>query len=111
MSKEQAKVIKIMSELVRVFFKLGIADIRVEVTNNALESTVELTGDVKLIPIAKIVHLKEAIHGARQLELEEYWNLAGSNQHSELDLVGALVDAAEVEHVGDTLRVKVTRKV
>lgn len=110
MSKEQGKVIKIMSELVRVFFKMGIDDLKVDVRTNALESTVELEGDVSRIPVARIVHLKEAIHGARQLELEEYWNLAGGNQHSELDLVGALVDVAEVEHDGDTLRVKVTRK-
>ncbi|SCZ78993.1 hypothetical protein [Acidaminobacter hydrogenoformans] len=110
MSKEQGKVIKIMSELVRVFFKMGIDDLKVDVRTNALESTVELEGDVSRIPVARIVHLKEAIHGARQLELEEYWNLAGGNKHSELDLVGALVDEAEVEHDGDTLRVKVTRK-
>ncbi len=110
MSKEQGKVIKIMSELVRVFFKMGIDDLKVDVRTNALESSVELIGDVSRIPVARIVHLKEAIHGARQIELEEYWNLAGGNKHSELDLVGALVDEAEVEHDGDTLRVKVTRK-
>jgi hypothetical protein len=99
-----------MSELVRVFFKMGIDDLKVDVRTNALESSVELVGDVSRIPVARIVHLKEAIHGARQIELEEYWNLAGGNKHSELDLVGALVDEAEVEHDGDTLRVKVTRK-
>lgn len=110
MSKEQAKVVYIMSELVRVFFKMGINNIQVDIKNNVLESTVELTGDVKLIPISKIAHLRESIHGARQLELEEYWKLAGGNLHSELDLVGALVDEAEVEHDGDTLRVRVIRK-
>lgn len=110
MSKEQAIVIKIMSELARIFFKMGISDIQVAITNNAYESTVELVGDVREIPVATIVHLKEAIHGARQLELEEYWNLAGGNRHSELDLVGALVDEAEVTHDGDVLRVRVSRK-
>lgn len=109
MSKEQAKIIKIMSELVRVFFKMGITDIKVDIQTTPMESRVELVGDVNSIPISRIVHLKEAIHGARQFELEEYWNLAGGNQHSELDLIGALVDEAEVEHVGNTLRVSVKR--
>jgi len=111
MKDEKSKLLKIMNELVRFYLKAGNHHINIQMDLGDHEGIIILEGCCTRISDEQIRELDSIINSPRKDEAEEYyWNLIGSNDFSELHLLGALVNDGEVGYVGNDLRIKVRRK-
>ncbi len=111
MKSENAKILKIMNELVGFYIKSGNPHVEILLDIQKDKGIIELKGCCTVLPDEMLEELNEIINSPRKDEAEEYyWNLIGTSDFSELRLLGALVDEGEVGYVGDKLRIKVVRK-
>lgn len=110
MKDEKSKMLKIMNELVRFYLKAGNSHVRIALDITEHEGTISLEGCCTRIDPKKLEELNDILNSPRKDEAEEYyWNLVGSNDFSEIHLLGSLVNEGEVYYEGDTLKIKVKR--
>lgn len=111
MTSERMKATKILDELMGYFFNHNIDHLQMELDYKDTEFIINVTGACSSKP-SDLDHLDELLNTPRQAELEEYyWGLLGGNsQRQELDLLGALVDCADVSFSNELLSITVYRK-
>jgi len=111
MRDEKSKLIKIMNELARFYLKNGIHHVEMTLDYEKDYGMVHLSGCCNILPDEVIDDLKQILNSPRKDETEEYyWNLIGSNDFSEMHLLGSLVDSGDVYYDGDVLKINVMRK-
>lgn len=111
MRDEKSKLIKIMNELVRFYLKNGIHHVEMKLDYEKDYGTVSLSGCCAKIEDSVLEDLNQILNSPRKDETEEYyWNLIGSNDFSEMHLLGSLVDCGEVFYDGCNLKINIKRK-
>ena len=111
MKDEKSRMLKIMNELVRFYLKSGNHNILISMDINDGEGIITLEGCCTRISQTQISDLNDIFNSPRKDESEEYyWNLVGSNDFSELHLLGSLVNDGEAYYDGNLLKIKVRRK-
>ena len=111
MTSERMKATKILEELIGYFFNHNIDYLQMELEYKDTEFIIKVEGTCSSRP-SDLDHLNELLNTPRQAELEEYyWGLLGGNsQRQELNLLGSLVDCADVIFNEEILSVTVYRK-
>ncbi len=111
MRNERMKATKILEELIGYFFNQNIDHLKMDLNYKDKEFIIHVEGLCTSVP-TDLDHLAELLNEPRQAELEEYyWGLLGGNsQRQELDLLGALVDYADVSCEKNILSITVHRK-
>ena len=110
MKDEKSKMLKIMNELVRFYLKSGNHSVRIASDLTDHEGIVSLEGCCTKIDEKKLEDLNDILNSPRKDEAEEYyWNLVGSNDFSEIHLLGSLVNEGEVKYDGNVLKMRVKR--
>lgn len=112
MKDDKSKLIKIMNELVRFFLRNGIkkVDCSLEVTDKL--GIVSVSGCCLASLPDEVSELEDIFNAPRKDETEEYyWNLMGSNDFSELHLLGSLVDSGKITFEDNIIRIEVIRKI
>ena len=102
MQKYEMKIIaKIIHEISFYFMRHGITvfDIKTELS----EEDIVFTVIAKDLAPEMVKKMKEMVNRARELEVETYgWELLGdSDEKSELDILGLLIDTLEVQRIGN----------
>ncbi|MEN1759203.1 hypothetical protein AAIG11_01835 [Anoxynatronum sibiricum] len=111
MTSERMKTIKMLEELIGYFFRNNINDVQMDLHYGETECKIMLEGTCLSRP-ADLDQLNELLNTPRQPELEEYyWGLLGGNDtRQELNLLGSLVDCADVSYDLQKLSITVFRK-
>lgn len=111
MQSEKNKAKRILQELLGYYFSHEIDDLNINLHCTNVECTITLTGKTPSKP-NDLKQLRETLNSPRQPEVEEYyWQLLGvSNEKHELNLVGSLIDSAEVTYDKGILKITVCRK-
>jgi hypothetical protein len=111
MRNEKSKLIKIMNELVRFYLRSGNHHLSIDLDITDLEGTITLRGCCTKVKQDTVIELDRIINSPRKDETEEYyWNLMGTNDFSEMRLLGSLVNDGSVKYEDDDLVIKVRRK-
>lgn len=112
MTNERMKATKILEELIGYFFNHGIDHLKMKLDYNETEFIINVEGLCTSRPY-DLDKLEELLNEPRQAELEEYyWGLLGGNsQRQELNLLGSLVDSADVVCDNNKLSITVNRKI
>ncbi|SFI15057.1 hypothetical protein SAMN05192551_10752 [Tindallia magadiensis] len=110
MRKERMKTIKVIDELIAYFFSHQIDNFSVDVHYGQKQVKIMLQGTCLRRP-DDLDQLDEVLNAPRQDELEDYyWSLLGeSRSYQELNLLGSLVDCADVLYEDEKLYVTVFR--
>lgn len=110
MKDEKSKILKIMNELVRFYLKSGNHSMKIALDMTEHEGIISLEGCCTRIDVKKLKELNDIFNSPRKDESEEYyWNLVGSNDFSEIHLLGSLVDEGKVYYDGNILKMRVKR--
>lgn len=105
------KISKITEEIMDFFFTNSAQKINISVENTDHAYIIEVWSCNVKCTEEKIMIFNELLNVQRQREMEEYyWQLAGSDlDGEEYNLVGMMIDEAEVDFKNPELRVKLTR--
>lgn len=113
MKHEIKKVSKIVDELMEFCFLYSASKVDISVENKG--DRFEITAHVDKIDCCdeKVNRLRELLNVQRQSEIEEYyWQLAGEDERNgEYNLVGMMVDEADVKYTHPSLTIKLVRYV
>lgn len=110
MKDEKSKILKIMNELVRFYLKSGNHNVKIALDMTEHEGIISLEGCCMRLDVKKLKELNDIFNSPRKDESEEYyWNLVGSNDFSEIHLLGSLVDEGEIYYDGNILKMIVKR--
>ena len=106
------KNIKIVSELIAYFHKLGADDIHIDMGTNEIRSYFSISGIVKNLPKDELENLDIVLNTNRQHEIEQhYWNLGGESEYDcELTLVGMMIDEVDISYANNILTLNIIRK-
>lgn len=111
MRESKDKVLKIVSELIGLFFSLRIYNPQIDVEYEETHTMVTVRGKYTKLDHDKLERFEELVQISRQDELDEYyWNLAGNSHYPEFILLGTMVDSAVVQKENQVLTVQVMRK-
>lgn len=111
MKDEKSRMLKIMNELVRLYLKAGNNHVQIALDITPEEGIISLEGFCTRFTDQQITELNDILNSPRKDESEEYyWNLIGSNDFSELHLLGSLVNDGKAYYDGNLLKIKVRRK-
>lgn len=105
------KTIKVIDELIAYFFSHHVDSMQIDIHYGKKQVKVMLQGTCENKP-EDLDQLDEVLNAPRRDELEDYyWSLLGeSRSKQELNLLGALVDCADVFYENQKLFVTVFRK-
>lgn len=111
MTKERTKAIKIVDELIAYFFAHQLTHINIDLNYGLNQLEVTVKGSCKKQP-DDLDQLEDVLNSERQEELEDYYaSLLGENRnYNELNLLGALVDSADITYDNQQLIITVYRK-
>lgn len=110
MVNEKSKIIKIMNELVRFCLNNGIHNINTQLDIEPTYGKICVEGCCNKVSKKAIKEIEEIFNSPYKDESEEcYWNLMGSNDYSEMHLLGALITEGKVEYDGEVLKISVIR--
>lgn len=109
MSREHERVVRMVSELLNVFFSMGAEDIGVQVREGPEDFSISLRGKTRGDVRQKLQKARRLLRMPRRREMEEeLWSLAGSVDYdTELSLVGMMTDEADVRHEEETGMVEI----
>lgn len=106
------KNIRIISELISYFHKLGTDDVHIDMGTDENNSYFYISGIVETLPKGELENLNMILNTKRQHEVEQYyWHLSGESEYDcELTLVGMMIDKVDISYIGDILTLKMFRK-
>ena len=114
MHKYREKISRIMDELLMFQFNAGATDIRINLNKMDDGILVHFESDVKDNAQESVDLLERCLKGGRNEAMEEYfWELAGGDEGSdsaELQLIGHMIDDADVKLDGNHLQITVFKK-
>ncbi|ATD54135.1 hypothetical protein [Clostridium chauvoei] len=106
------KNLRIVSELITYFHKLGTDDVHLDIKNEENNSYFYISGKVLNLSKNELDNLNSILNTKRQHEVEHYyWNLGGESElDCELSLVGMMVDNVAITYENNILSLKILRK-
>lgn len=106
------KNLRIVSELITYFHKLGTDDVHIDMGNDDNQSYFYISGEVLNLPQSELENLNTLLNTQRQHEIEQYyWHLGGESElDCELTLVGMMVDNVDILYNDNVLTLKILRK-
>lgn len=121
MKKQTSKLLRIMNELMRFYFSLGLEHISIDFNPTGKVASIRLTGKCSdrpdgtcsTLPFDELEDINIKLNSPRQKELEDYyWSLVGGpHKYEQLDLLGSLVDEGNIQLVDDHLVLEVFLRV
>ncbi|WP_408956477.1 universal stress protein [Natroniella sp. ANB-PHB2] len=107
--KALKKSTKLVSELMSLYFELGIKQVKINVEHKSAKVIISTQGKVADLSFDKLEELDSSLNVSRVTQVEEYyWELVGeSSSSTELSLIGMITDKAEVEYEDDILQIKI----
>ncbi|TCK92892.1 hypothetical protein EDC19_2048 [Natranaerovirga hydrolytica] len=112
MKHNNKRVCKIIDELTTFLLFVGATDININVKNREKEYLIFINSDFERKNEKQIQKLIKGITSPKQEEIEEYyWELTGESDVSgEFNLVGIMIDKAEVKVEGNHISIELMRK-
>ncbi|AYE34071.1 hypothetical protein [Clostridium septicum] len=106
------KNLRIVSELITYFHKLGTDDVHLDIKSEDDKSYFYISGEVLNLPQEELNNLNLILNTQRQHEIEHYyWNLGGESElDCELSLIGMMVDDVIITYENNILTLKILRK-
>lgn len=106
------KNIRIISELITYFHKLGTDDVHIDMGTDDNNSYFYISGIVEDLSNDELDNLSTILNTQRQHEVEQYyWHLGGESEYDcELTLVGMMVDKVAISYLDNVLTLKIFRK-
>ena len=121
MHNQKSKLLRIMTELMRFYFSLGLEHINIEFNPTGKIASIKLIGKCtdrpdgtcSTLPFDDIENINIKLNAPRQKELEDYyWSLVGGpHKYEQLDLLGSLVDEGNIQLIDDQLVLEVFLRV
>lgn len=111
MNLEILKISKIVEEVIDFFFSQMTKKINISIEEKENSYIIEIYSDQIVCSENKLKKFNELLHVQRQREMDEYyWQLAGNDfDGDEYNLVGMMVDEAQVEYNKPILKIKLVR--
>lgn len=111
MKYEIQKISKIVEELIDFFYSHSTKKVNISLDDTGDVFIIEVQSDKVICSDNKIKKLRELLNVQRQREIEEYyWQLAGSDlEGDEYNLVGMMVDEAEIDFNDSFLKIRLVR--
>ncbi|TCT12140.1 hypothetical protein EDC18_11439 [Natranaerovirga pectinivora] len=111
MKHSNKRVCKIIDELTTFLLMIGATDIDVNVKNRKEDYMITIKSDYRKGEDKKIERLIKGVTSPKQEEIEEYyWELTGeSDVEAELNLIGIMIDKAEVNVTADLIEIELYR--
>lgn len=111
MKYEVHKISKIVEEIIDFYYSHSSKNVDISIKDTSDSFIIEFQSDKIVSTSDKIDKFRELLNVQRQREMEEYyWQLAGNDlEGEEYNLVGMMVDKAEVEFKDPSLKVKLVR--
>jgi len=112
MRHEVKKICKIVDELTTLLLKEDTDEVDFKIKKTDYETIIYITDyNTKYTP-DHVEQLKQCLNVQRQHEVEEYyWQLVGEcDSDSELTVIGAMIDSAEIELKDGNLHLKIVRE-
>ncbi len=105
------KSIRIINELIVFFNNHGATDININFISNESNSNYIISAKINPLSQDDLLLLSNTLNLPRQHEVEEYyWNLGGdSEDSSELDLIGMMIDNSTITYENDFLTINLIR--
>ncbi len=106
------KNMRIIADLIAYCHKLGAVDYHVDMSLGKEVSVYQISCPIATISLEKLEELCENLNAPRQHEIEQnYWGLSGDMDtgQTELELVGMMVDEANITYENGTLSIVVRR--
>lgn len=105
------KTLRIVNELMLCCYQLGCAEFHLDMDLQPTYALYGIRATLDEIDERELTRISECLNTPRQPEIEtNYWGLGGqSDSHSELQLVGMMVDEAVVRHENGELSIQVKR--
>jgi uncharacterized protein YjaG (DUF416 family) len=99
MRHEIKKICKIVDELTTLLLKEDTNEVDFKIKKTDIDTTIYITDYNTKYQQADVEDLKQCLNVQRQHEVEEYyWQLVGEcDNDSELTVIGAMIDKAEIE--------------
>ncbi|TCT12978.1 hypothetical protein EDC18_11052 [Natranaerovirga pectinivora] len=112
MKHTNKRACKIINELATFLLMIGATDLTINVKNSEEEFIITINSDYRNGEEKNVQKLIRGITSPKQEEIEEYyWELAGeSDVEGELNLIGIMIDKAEVDVTQDQLKITLYRK-
>ena len=106
------KNIRIISELITYFHKLGTDDVHIDMGTDDCNSYFFISGIVENLDKNELDNLTLILNTKRQHEIEQYyWHLGGECEYDcELTLVGMMIDNVTIVYENNILTLKLFRK-
>lgn len=113
MKQLRQKSARIAEELILFCYKFYADKINLNIENNKKSTKIIIEAHGLKLSDETIFNIKKLLNIPRTLEMEEYyWNLTGqSDIDSELSIIGAMTDSAEVNYIKESeiLRIELIR--
>ena len=105
------KSIRIINELIVFFNNHGGSDINIRFISTESTSNYIISARINTLSQDELLLLSNTLNLPRQHEIEEYyWNLGGdSEDSSELDLIGMMIDSSTITYENNTLTINLVR--
>ncbi len=114
MTHEEKKAAKIAEELTMYFFALEASYIDTRIEKQPEQTVITLKADFNPVYADKLSRLDQYLNGQKNDSMEDiYWELAGSSdpgEPSQLLLIGAMIEHAEITIRSDCVTIKLYRK-
>ncbi|GAB6168402.1 hypothetical protein JCM1393_08620 [Clostridium carnis] len=106
------KNLRIISELITYFHKLGTEDVHIDMGSGEDSSYFFISGKVIDMPSEELENLNRILNTDRQHEVEQYyWHLGGESElDCELSLVGMMIDNVDIIYENEVLTIKILRE-
>lgn len=112
MNTERIKVLRIANEILTYMFLRCSHALTLELKESTMGFEITVRSACSHIDSENITELKKLLTPGRHEEISDYyWNLAGTdNEENELNLIGLMIDSAEVKAENNELIIKLIRK-
>lgn len=114
MKRNKKKITTIVDELITFFYAVGSANMNIQLSETEEVYQIAIFSDFAPEHLSRVQRLEKYLHHGRAPEIEEsYWGLTGMGDmldENELMLVGAMVDAADIQITNDAVSLKLFRK-
>lgn len=106
------KTLRIVSELITYFHKIGTDDVHLDIKRLDDESQFTISGKIENLSSNELEYLDTVLNTQRQHEIEQYyWHLGGESElDCELTLIGMMIDTADINYEDNILTLKIFRK-
>jgi hypothetical protein len=112
MKHSNQRNIKIVDELINFCYKNKCFNMKIDINTIDNLTIISLSADIPDVKQEYLEHISNSLNTPRYHEMEEYyWSLTGDDdENMELNLVGMMVDEAEIKYNNPSLQIILKRK-